>query len=92
MDRTGQLMSTVPGQGPDSVLWQHLAQVVRDRRATRRTPPFVGPGSDYLEIENLCCPLSEDGETVDGILIFVDFVLRRELPASSKVVNGGPGP
>jgi hypothetical protein len=92
MDRTGQLMSQVPGQGPESALWRHLAAVVRDREATRRAPPFVGPGSDYLEIENLVCPLAEDGETVDGILIFVDFVMSRELPMPSKVVKSGPRP
>lgn len=92
MDRTGQLMSQVPGQGPESAVWRHLAAVVRDRQATRRAPPFVGPGSDYLEIENLVCPLAEDGETVDGILIFVDFVLREHLSPPSKVVKTGPRP
>jgi hypothetical protein len=92
MNRTGQVMSAVPGQGPGSAVWQHLAAAVQERRATRRAPPFVGPGCDFLEIENLVCPLSDDGETVDGLLIFVDFVRRRDPATSAKVVKAGARP
>lgn len=75
-DRTGQLLSQIPGQGPGSALWRHLEAVVDAGRATRFAPPYVGPHADFLMIENLVCPLGPEGAAVEAILIFVDFVPR----------------
>ncbi len=76
-DRTGQRLSEIPGQGPDSALWRHLDAVRKARMPSWRAPPYVGPAASFLEIENLVCPLSSDGESVDAILVFIDFVSRR---------------
>lgn len=68
--------SDFPGRGPDSHIWQHFELVATEKRAVSATVPYVGPHADYLTVELISCPLSEDGETVNKILSFVAYLLR----------------
>ena len=65
-----------PGRGPESKIWQHFEAVVTEKRAISATVPYVGPHSDYLTVELVSCPLSDNGETVNKVISFVAYILR----------------
>ena len=68
--------SEYSGRGPESHIWQHFEKVVVEKCAVAATVPYVGPHSDYLTVELISCPLSEDGDRVSKILSFVAYLLR----------------
>lgn len=65
-----------PGRGPDSALWSHMARVLEERMPIVEAVPYVGPQRDFLEVQILSCPLSEDAVTVNKILTIVDYLPR----------------
>ena len=73
-DRTGQWMSTIPGQQPSSQIWSNLASIVTSGRPVLNQTPYVGPHRDFIRMESVQLPLAADGVTVDMILVFVDFL------------------
>lgn len=73
-DRTGQWMSAIPGQRPPSQIWDNLAGIVATGRPVLNRTPYEGPQRDFVVMESLQLPLAADGETVDMILVFVDFL------------------
>jgi hypothetical protein len=73
-DPTGQWMRNIPGQGPGNQLWAHHEQVVTTRAPLFLRPDYVGPHKQFLTIESVILPLASDRETVDMLMIFVDFL------------------
>jgi hypothetical protein len=73
-DRTGQWMSTIPGQKPPSQIWNNLLNIVAAGRPILNHTPYVGPHRDFVRMESVQLPLAADGVNVNMILVFVDFL------------------
>jgi hypothetical protein len=73
-DWTGTWMSDIPFQRPPSTIWSNHMWVVENRMPLVARPPYVGPHKDFLFIESIILPLGADRETVDMLMVFVDFV------------------
>ena len=67
-----------PGRGPGSALWRHNEAVVTTHAPVAEHIPYVGPQKDFKEAQVISCPLSDDGERVNKILSFVDYVRRQD--------------
>ena len=65
-----------PGRGPDSAIWAHYAAVADEAAPRIEALPYVGPHRDFLTVQTASCPVSENGDGVNRILSFVDFVKR----------------
>ncbi len=76
-DRTGQWMSTVPGQKPPSRIWDNLAAIVATGRPLLNQTPYTGPHRDFMRMESVQLPLAADGVNVYMILVFADFLRLR---------------
>lgn len=74
----GVLWSEYEGRGPDSLIWKSFAEVVERRQASFQSVPYVGPQKDFLTVEVITCPISDDGETVNKIISFVDYNSRSD--------------
>lgn len=61
------------GRGPGSRIWEAHAEAVRTGQANFQTIPYVGPHREFMKVETVICPLSDDNKTVDRILSFVEF-------------------
>lgn len=72
-DPTGRWMSEIPFQKPPSMIWASVNRVVEERRPIVNCVPYVGPKRDFVVMESVQLPLAADGETVDMVLVFVDF-------------------
>jgi len=73
-ERTGQWMSQIPGQGPESRIWANLVSIVATAQPIINRTPYEGPLKDIVVMETVQLPLAADGATVDMILVFVDFL------------------
>lgn len=73
---TGIPWRNIPGRGEDSTIWQTMDRVRTSREPDLRRIPYVGPNKDFLEIEVLSCPLSDDHGKIIKILCFVDFMQK----------------
>lgn len=73
-DRTGQWMSTIPGQQTPSQIWDNLARIAATGRPLLNETPYTGPHRDFMRMESVQLPLAADGGHVDMILVFVDFL------------------
>ncbi len=78
---TGRWMSSIPHQQAPSRIWSACARVVEERTAQSSDAPYVGPMKDFVIVEDILMPLSDDGETVDMIFVVVDYLRQSDLPA-----------
>ncbi len=73
-DDTGRLMSEIPHQAPPSLVWDACWTAVDARRPHAPDGiPYVGRRDGYGEIECVIMPMSRDGDSVNMLLISVDF-------------------
>lgn len=72
-DYTGRLLSEIPHQRAPSTVWDHLTAAMDARAPVRGVLPYVGRSRDITSIFHIVLPLAEDGETVDRLLVCVDF-------------------
>ncbi|WP_374303261.1 hypothetical protein [Ferrovibrio sp.] len=72
-DYTGMTLSQVPHQRPPSLVWDHLAAAVDARAPIKGVVPYVGRSRDVGGIFHIVLPLSDDGVTVDRVLVCVDL-------------------
>ncbi len=79
MRYAGLRMSRIPHQRPPSRMWDNFTAVVQNAAPLITQVPYIGPHKDFLAAQDLITPLSRDGETVDMLLNFVDFVPRHGL-------------
>lgn len=80
----------IPGRGPDSSIWQTMDRVRSKRKIDISRIPYVGPNKDFLRIEVLSCPLSDDEGTVIKILCFVEFLLKNPNAKTRSVTPFSP--
>ena len=76
-DYTGRCMREIPHQTPPSTVWTCCSKVVETGRPYSFAVPYEGPKKQFIESEDLILPLSEDGETVNMLLVVVNFGPRR---------------
>lgn len=75
-DYTGFLLSEVAALQPADRLLENFRTVIETRKPILANTPYVGPKRSIVESEDLNMPLSTDGETVDRIMVVVDFRSR----------------
>jgi hypothetical protein len=73
-DWTGQWLSQIPFQRVGSTVWQNNHLVTLQRAPLLARPPYVGPHKDFLYVESIILPLADNGQTVDMLMFFVDFI------------------
>lgn len=74
--RTGQWLSTIRHQSRGSVMWATLESVVTRKTPVVSTIPYVGPHADFKLSEDIILPLSDDGCTVNMMLVAVAYVAK----------------
>jgi len=77
---TGDLVSQIPSRAAPSKVWQNLVNICEDKQPSGRTIPYIGPHRDFLETRQITLPLSDDGHTVNMIMIAIDY-LKQQLPS-----------
>jgi hypothetical protein len=73
---TGRRFSEFEGQSAGSHIWTSSERVLAERQPVRSDVPYIGPKSDFTTIEDVMMPLSSDGESVDVIMIVVEYIRR----------------
>jgi len=71
---TGVALSEIPHQWPPSRIWSNCQKVVEDKVPLRSDIPYVGHKKDFVTVEDILLPLSSDGETVDKIMVVVEYL------------------
>jgi len=87
-DWTGKWMSEISFQRQPSAIWDNHQKVASMGEPLFIRPDYVGPLSDYLCVEAALLPLSDDGATVNKIMIFLDFMRRVEDPHVMQTARG----
>lgn len=66
------------GRGPDSQIWKSFAEVAERKQPSFQAVPYIGPKKDFLTVEVVSCPISDDGQSVNKIISFVDYLSRSD--------------
>lgn len=75
------------GRGPESVIWGVFEDVVNSKQPSFQTIPYVGKHKEFMEIETVICPLSSDGETIDRIISFVDYIRTTDELIEKEIIE-----
>lgn len=75
-DYTGTLMSDIETQRAPSQIWQNCKSVVDSGEPLLPYTEYAGPNKGFRRAEDVILPLSSDGETVDNLLVFVEYIPR----------------
>ena len=73
-DWTGEWMSQVPETCPPNELFRNCRQVTETAQPYRSRTPFFGWHCRVRQADGVILPLATDGESVDGLLLFVEFL------------------
>ncbi len=71
---TGLWMSQIAHQRAPSRIWANCRHVAVEGLPLSGDTPYVGKNKEFLTTEDLIMPLSDDGRTVDMLLVTVGFV------------------
>jgi hypothetical protein len=77
-DWTGRWMSEIPIQCAPNPMWRHHEWVLEHRAPRFFRPAYVGPYKNFKFIESALLPLGPDPETIDMMMVFVDFLSKVE--------------
>lgn len=75
-DFTGRWMSQIPMQCAPNPIWQHHEWVMEHGAPRFYRPAYLGPYKEFRFIESAQLPLGPDGETIDKMMVFVDFLTK----------------
>jgi hypothetical protein len=75
-DWTGKWMSEIPMQRAPNPVWQHATWVVAHKAPRFYRPSNQGPNQQSRVIEAAQLPLGADGQSVDMMLVLVDFLVK----------------
>ena len=78
-DNTGSWFSEIDHQRAPNEIWHNCCRVVETGKPLRPQTPYIGPNQSFKQIEDVILPLADDGETVDCLLVFIDFLRRTEI-------------
>ena len=77
---TGRWLSSIPHQRAPSRIWSACKRVVEEETAHSSDAPYIGPMKDFVIVEDILMPLSDDDEKVDMIFVVVDYLRQSDLP------------
>lgn len=72
-DWTGSWFSEIGHMAPPSSIFTACVEVASSLQPLRNQTPYVGPHSNFISSDDIILPLSDDGETVDKLLVFVEY-------------------
>lgn len=72
-DHTGAWFSEIEHQKAPSQIWQNCCKVAETGEPFIANTPYVGPHQEYRLVEDVILPLADDGQTVDCLLVFVEY-------------------
>jgi hypothetical protein len=78
-DWTGKWMSEISMQRAPNPIWQHAEWVLEHKTPRFYRPANLGPNKASRSIETAQLPLGPNDETIDMMMVFVDFVVRAVL-------------
>ncbi|MEH6405005.1 MAG: PAS domain-containing protein [Sneathiella sp.] len=87
MNSAGKNWSAIPGRGPGSKIWTVFSDIVENKQPILNRIPYVGPHLDFIDIDTVCCPISENGETVDRIVAFIGYIRSDSNFGTSKLTQ-----
>ncbi len=68
--------TNIPERGPDSEIWQQFVEVIEGCQPTFRQVPYFGPHKEFMQVQVLRCPISDDGVGVNKVISFVNYTSR----------------
>lgn len=75
-DHTGMRMSEIEHQRPPSTIWDNCRTVAETAKPLFPQTPYVGPHEGFRRAEDILLPLVDENQTVDTLLVFVDYLQR----------------
>ncbi len=78
-DWTGRWLSEIPMQRAPNPIWQHHLWVLEHKAPRFYRPPNLGPNKTSRTIESAQLPLGPDDDTIDMMMVFVDFMVKAVL-------------
>lgn len=78
-DWTGARLSNLSFQSAGSMVWDNNLRVTESGQPLLAKPPYIGPHKDFLFVESVILPLASDGQRVDMLMFFADFIHRHRV-------------
>lgn len=75
-DYTGTWMSSLEHQKPGNSMFENFRKVTETGKPSFNANPYVGPHAEFIKIQELVAPLSDDGRTVNMLFAVVDFIRK----------------
>jgi len=72
-DYTGKTLSSLPGKGPGSKIWENLNIAKRSKEPQHLQVPYVGPQAIFKEAYTLYLPLASDHKHPDKLILVTNF-------------------
>lgn len=72
-DWTGSWFSQIGHMAAPSRIFTACVNVASSGNPLRNQIPYIGPHSNFISSEDLILPLSDDGATIDKLLVFVEY-------------------
>lgn len=73
---TGKSMREIPHMAPPSVVFTDCMEATHGREPVHGKAPYVGPRSEFMMMESVVMPLSDDGEAANMLWVVVDYFGR----------------
>ncbi|GEM_PF-5025207 len=81
----GRNWRNFPGRGPGSKIWSVFENVVRNRQPSYNVVPYAGPQNEFLKVIAVTCPISTDGDKIERLISFVDYISQSDQEISLEV-------
>lgn len=75
-DCTGTCMSQLDDPELSSPFWESCRIVADTGNPQYPKTPYVGPHDGFRRAEDVILPLANDGNTVDSLLVFIEYLPR----------------
>ena len=72
-DWTGSWFSKIGHMAAPSNIFTACVDVASSLQPLRNQTPYVGPHANFISSDDVILPLSDDGKTVDKLLVFVEY-------------------
>jgi hypothetical protein len=77
-NHTGKRMSEIPHQKEPNTIWKNHVHVTKTGAPMLGQAPYVGPNKDFMSMEAVIMPLSDDDQTVTSLMVCVDYFRQIE--------------
>lgn len=72
-DYTGKTLSSLPGKGPGSKIWENLNTAKHSKEPQHLKVPYVGPQAAFKVAYTLYLPLASDHKHPDKLILVTSF-------------------